>query len=153
MTIGHRKGEPIPFINGHNRRITERYRIQDRGYKTPCWIWMLGKNIWGYGVAHNPIGSRQAHRVVYEEHRGEIGKLHLDHLCRNKDCVNPDHLEPVEHAVNIQRGSLAKLTPSDVIEIRELLSQGLKQKEIAQRYDVHQGTISAIKCEQTWTNV
>jgi hypothetical protein len=66
-----------------------------------CWDWcgFLTKN--GYGR----IGSRLAHRVVYELLIGKIpAGLELDHLCRNRRCVNPSHLEPVTHRVNLLRG-------------------------------------------------
>lgn len=47
-----------------------------------------------------------AHRVVYEAFGGKIAKgLHLDHLCRNRACVNPEHLEPVTARTNILRGT------------------------------------------------
>ena len=60
--------------------------------------------------AHSPEGyardgDEYVHRQTYEAKRGPIPKgLELDHLCRNTWCVNPDHTEPVTHAVNIFRG-------------------------------------------------
>lgn len=46
-----------------------------------------------------------AHRVAWELTYGPISPgLHLDHLCRNRSCVNPEHLEPVSHAENVLRG-------------------------------------------------
>jgi hypothetical protein len=46
-----------------------------------------------------------AHRLVYEELVGPIPEgMELDHLCRNTSCVNPAHLEPVPHRVNVLRG-------------------------------------------------
>lgn len=48
-----------------------------------------------------------AHRVAYKILVGPISRgLVIDHLCRNKLCVNPDHLEPVTQSVNVQRGAL-----------------------------------------------
>lgn len=69
---------------------------------TSCWIWKASRDRFGYGLFDN----RVAHRFGYELIKGKIPKgLELDHLCRNRSCVNPDHLEPVTHIVNIQRGN------------------------------------------------
>src|SRR5688572_14187578 len=69
-----------------------------------CWEW--AGSIIGNGYGQITIGQRRiyAHRFVYERERGPIPiGLELDHLCRNKRCVNPDHLEPVTHAENMRR--------------------------------------------------
>lgn len=72
-----------------------------------CWVWTGGSFRDGYGQFH-PYGWRrkvQAHRYAYELLVGPIPEgLTLDHLCRNRSCVNPHHLEPVTHRVNILRG-------------------------------------------------
>src|SRR3990167_4799453 len=71
-----------------------------------CWIWMgaLSKN--GYGNVHVRPKNITAHRYVYTQVRGAIpSNLDLDHLCRVRCCVNPDHLQPVTRAVNLGRGS------------------------------------------------
>jgi hypothetical protein len=56
---------------------------------------------------------------MYERERDPIpAGLHLDHLCRVRDCVNPEHLEPVTNAENLRRGDGTKLTDEDVAAIR-----------------------------------
>jgi HNH endonuclease len=80
--------------------------------KSGCWLWTAGVDGKGYGQIrgdHQVDGSTKylrAHRVAYEMAKGSIPKgLVLDHLCRNKTCVNPDHLEPVPQKTNVMRGS------------------------------------------------
>jgi len=79
-----------------------------------CWIWtgaLQGrdyKNGGGYGsfrVSRESNGVRPAHIVSYEHHNGPVPEgAHLDHLCRIRQCVNPDHLDPVTPIENYRRG-------------------------------------------------
>src|SRR5699024_2450602 len=93
------KGEPIRFISGHNRKVTPIEDVEeDRGYKTPCWIWQGRIDPKGYGR----LGWTLAHRLVFEREVGPIPpERELDHLCRERSCVNPEHLEPVTHKENV----------------------------------------------------
>ena len=73
-----------------------------------CWEYLGGRDKDGYGKISMP-GRRgkpaMAHRVAYEIAFGPIPKgLQIDHLCRNKACVNPSHLEAVSSKVNTLRG-------------------------------------------------
>jgi len=71
----------------------------------PCWRWTAFTHQ-GYGKCAVPeLGEQLAHRVSYIVFRGEIPEgLTLDHLCRNRWCVNPWHLEPVSNVENVMRG-------------------------------------------------
>lgn len=77
----------------------------DRSAAGGCWVWTAATAC-GYGrfaVSHGQLV--QAHRFAYELLVGPIPEgLELDHLCRNRACVNPAHLEPVTTRVNLLRG-------------------------------------------------
>lgn len=74
-----------------------------------CWEAVRCLNHDGY--ARMLIGGRggrthYVHRYLYEQYYGPIPDgMELDHLCRNRACVRPDHMEPVTHAENVARGT------------------------------------------------
>jgi hypothetical protein len=74
--------------------------------KTGCWLWTAYTRKDGYGVFGVTSGDTWlAHRWAYEQWVGPIPKgLTIDHLCRVRNCVNPDHMEPVPPGVNTLRG-------------------------------------------------
>lgn len=74
-----------------------------------CWEWTAYRNDKGYGTFGMGRVTKKAHRVAYELVRGPIPEgLELDHLCRNRGCVNPFHLEAVTSRVNTLRGSVPR---------------------------------------------
>lgn len=90
------------------RKQTTEERFWNRVDKTEsCWLWLGGLTRYGYGIMG--IGQRgkrvNAHRFAYEMLVGLIPEgLQIDHLCRVRNCVNPEHLEPVTNAENGRRG-------------------------------------------------
>jgi hypothetical protein len=71
----------------------------------PCWIWLAYVDPGGYGRFSRFGKSDYAHIVAYELVNGVIDPgLERDHLCRNRACPNPSHLEAVPHRVNTLRG-------------------------------------------------
>ena len=73
-----------------------------------CWLWLLSLGNHGYGQGSAPWfnGKRVdvAHRLSYMAFKGKIkAGDEVDHLCRNRSCVNPDHLEVVPKRINVRR--------------------------------------------------
>lgn len=87
-------------------------RFWSRVHKTNgCWIWLGATNPKGYGQFFWKRGdashsyTRPAHIVAYELSLGPVPKgRELDHICQNRRCVNPAHLEPITHKENLMRG-------------------------------------------------
>lgn len=79
-----------------------------------CWEWVGARNNSGYGsVGAGMVGAKRktmlAHRMSYQHVIGQIPEgLTLDHLCRNRACVNTDHLEPVTGTENTRRAAAVK---------------------------------------------
>lgn len=70
-----------------------------------CWLWTGHVSVHGYGKFWADGLNLGAHRWSYQYHVGPIPEgLHLDHLCRVRNCVNPAHLEPVTCQENLRRG-------------------------------------------------
>ena len=75
--------------------------------KKPCWDWPGHISREGYGRIWNKKKRRPeyAHRVIYRLMVGPIPLgMELDHLCRNRRCFNPNHMQPVTHRENVLRG-------------------------------------------------
>lgn len=93
-----RKRKIEPLIH----RLMRQVRID---LATGCWQWLGYRMPSGYGRVGVAGQSRLAHRISYIEFRGQIlDGLTLDHVCRNRNCINPWHLEAVSAAVNAMRG-------------------------------------------------
>lgn len=83
-------------------RFQKKMRVSPMG----CWQWTACRDPAGYGRFSCGGMGEYAHRAAYEHWVGRIPKgLHIDHLCRNRDCVNPVHMEVVTPRVNILRGT------------------------------------------------
>jgi hypothetical protein len=136
--------------NKHYQDKTDSYSIEPI---TGCWIWTGYVRDNGYGNCSQNYKNRLAHVVVWEKHKGPVpAGLELDHLCRNRRCVNPAHLEAVTHATNARRGARSILDEWRAAKIKELLpfeSDG----NLATLFGVSRRAIYSIRNGITWTGV
>lgn len=113
-----RQGKPLrpvlnrtgPLERSELDRFAEKVALQDDG----CIVWIGGMHRNGYGQFMPTKGTTDnkkllPHRWSYEYHVGPIPVgLVIDHLCRNRACVNAEHLEPVTAGENVRRGNAVK---------------------------------------------
>lgn len=91
---------------GHKPRQSREVRFNSKIRKdvSGCWLWKGALNADGYGS----YCGEKAHRWSYRKWKGEIPEgLVIDHRCRRRHCVNPDHLEVVTNEENIRRGDFS----------------------------------------------
>lgn len=130
------------------KREGARYVEGETGHDTPCWLWQLAKTRNGYAFVRRGDKMVYGHRAYYEERFGPIPEgLSLDHLCRVRSCVNPEHLEPVTPAENCRRGKSAKLTHEAVEDIRGSIEP---HRVLAKRYGVSQSQVSKVQRGKSW---
>lgn len=78
---------------------------EDNNFPTECWEWRGALDTDGYGQLTFRHIHHKAHRFFFEHWTGtRLRDEHIDHLCRNRCCVNPQHLEPVSSQENLRRG-------------------------------------------------
>ncbi len=115
------------FVDGHGTgqrraasledQLATRYCLQpvtehgrSIGLTDDCHIWTGPKHVNGYGAvsvrsAHDKSRTQMAHRAVYQQVHGDVTGKVVDHLCRERLCINVNHLEAVDHAENLRRGA------------------------------------------------
>lgn len=169
--------QPMPIkLYSNTQELFEMKVNKDVSPNSPngCWTWTAGKNKSGYGMMTINNMRLYAHRVSYTLYKGPIPEgLLVCHLCNNRSCVNPEHLEIGTHWDNKQDSIKAgtdywklghqytpparqtKLSDKEVIEIRHHLEEsvvinhrlvsGLSYRQIARMFNVTIATISHIK--------
>lgn len=119
---------------------------------TGCWNWQGPLNKGGYAISPVTKGlSKVVHRSIFILLIGDVPMdKQLDHLCRNRKCVNPYHLEIVSQKENVRRGLSAKLSYTIVKNIHSLYKKGLKQIDIANMFNINQSQISRVLNNKRW---
>lgn len=145
-------GKPLRFVAGHQRRKTSpAYEVDPQ---TGCWNWLRVRDHGGYGRTFRAGRLVGAHRAEWERVNGAVpGGMMLDHMCRNPQCVNPDHLRIVTNAENVRCGNTAKITADDVRRIRALVTSGMTQSKAAVMFGIGQTHVSRIVRREVWKDV
>lgn len=151
VSKGWTKGVPLAYCNGHFTRIGKRYEIDTA---TGCWNWLIGLNPNGYASVRCNNRTRVIYKWLWEILNGPTPTgLELDHKCRNRRCINPEHLRLVTHAENMRAGAMTKLKHAQVIEIRRLLAEGVTHRAIAPLFNVEKTAITNISRGHTWRDI
>lgn len=127
---------------------------------TGCWLWQGPVNSMGYGYFKRG-------KIVYRAHRYSLSRtvgypedptLSACHTCDNRICINPQHLWFDTHKNNMADAAkkgryskhCAKLSTEDVLAIRNLVAQGITQREVASMYSISYQQVSRIVRHENW---
>jgi len=146
------KGKSRRFLQHHHNRISLVDYIIDK--ITGCWIWQRALNNKGYGTMTRKGKRIYAHVFSYIAAKGPIPKgLELHHKCENPPCINPEHLEPVTHKVNLRLSKHTKLNEKLVKEIKRLNKSGLGYRKLSKLFNTSRSTVQSIIIGRTWRDV
>lgn len=103
---------PSEWVREQRKPMPMREKLERRREIDPitgCWNW-TGRIEDGYGKVALSSRYTSVHKASFELWKGRVPNgTELDHLCRNRRCFNPDHLEPVTHQENVRRGALPQM--------------------------------------------
>jgi hypothetical protein len=137
--------------------VKQRFLEKVKQMESGCHEWQAGQARGGYGKFQLVEKTVTAHRMAYELFVAPIPDgLCVLHRCDNRLCVNPEHLFLGDLDANVKdmdqkqrRGTKSRLTYADVKQIKQMLADRYSQETIAEKFNVHQGTISRIKLGKT----
>lgn len=112
-----------------------------------CWLWNRRLTHDGYGQwRHSGDRYIAAHRWIWWLVMGDIPDVgyELDHICRVRRCVNPDHLRVVTRHENMRRATNTKLDPEKVVEIRKMKAAGAINREVAEKFGISIATVRKV---------
>lgn len=142
---------PIPLFKNHEKFLSK-IRINS---ESECWEWRGCLTKQGYGIYGLLNGDKYkthpAHRVSYSIFKGELSEiLVLDHVCKNKACVNPEHLREVLHVINVTENSFS---PSALNKLKITCKRGHElSKDNVYIQPSRPHTRSCIKCKTIHSN-
>jgi hypothetical protein len=130
--------------------VTRNGKSKIRRMKNGCWVWRGSRDKAGYGTnadsADNP--EHLAHRAVWFLLRGQIPEgMTVDHLCRNRGCVNPEHMELVTLKENVRRAPRTKLT---LEQVKEIKSSPESLGSLARRFEVSKQAVYRVRKGLSW---
>lgn len=145
-------GIKMPRKYRYEKKVRAMFCIENRGHHTPCWIWKRALNGHGYAIrGHNGFRTQLVYLQFWQMINGSVAEgLELDHICRQRDCVRPDHLEPVTSQENTRRGFSTKLTISQVEEIRRLRNTGIFARTIGEQFGISKTHVLRICKDRAW---
>jgi hypothetical protein len=131
-----------------------------------CWLWTGAVTSGGYGTFTVRDKTVRAHRYSFEHFRQSIpAGLDALHKCDVRMCVNPDHIFIGSHADNMadkvakrrqpmgDKHGRAKLTEEMVLDIRTSVASGVTQRQMGDKYNVSNQTVSEIVNRKKWRHV
>lgn len=102
------------------------YRDRVRYTYSACWEWTARLSDRGYAVLDIDNKTVRVHKYLWEHLHGQVPKgKELDHLCHNKCCINPNHLEPVTHLENMRRRRKTICQKGHIITIENSYDNGV----------------------------